>query len=167
MKVFHRRALTFGLAIVAAFALFATAFAGISHVYPYVGYSSHYVGPSGTSSCYFQSFNWSHSEGVAFHGYYPQTQVQVQMVNQYNAVENSPWNFTWGATWLVDGISSNNSQSYIEPLGYDFTDSVAFYPHKNLNYQNPGYNPYVMAQFGDAGSATCQTKSYVIIHGPN
>lgn len=52
-------------------------------------------------------------------------------------------------------------------LGYAFTSSPSFYPYKNLNYQNSGYNPYVMSQWGYAGSRTCQAQSYVVFHGPN
>jgi len=117
--------------------------------------------------CYFQSYNWSHTIGVGIYGYYPQTQVQVRFVSQYAGWENSPWDFEWGATWLVDGTNGNNSQAYIELLGYSFTTWVLFYPWKNLNYQNPGYNPYVMPQWGFYDSPTCMWQSYVIIHGPN
>lgn len=164
----YRRSGAILLAMSVALSMFAFAVAASTvHVYPSTGYATYYSYPYGSGTCYFQGYNWSHSIQVGIHGYYPQTQVQIQIVNPYSSWENSPWDFVWGATWLVDGTNANNTQSYIEPLGYAFTSSPAFYPYKNLNYQNPGYNPYVMSQWGNFGSSTCQARSYVIIHGPN
>lgn len=164
----YRRGGAIVLATTLAFLVIVfTVAASVVHIYPSTGYSTYYSYPSGLATCYFQGYDWSHSIQVGIHGYYPQTQVQVQIVNPYNGWENSPWDFVWGATWLVDGTNANNTQTYIEPLGYAFTSSPSFYPYKNLNYQNPGYNPYVMSQWGYAGSRTCQAQSYVVIHGPN
>lgn len=137
------------------------------HVYPYVGYSGpHYVGPSGHAVCNTCGYDWSHSENLSFYGYYTQDVVEVTQISQSNAWEDSAQSFVWGATWLVDGYDSNNTESYIEPLGTDFTTGVVFYPAKNLNYDNPSYNPYVLAQWG-LYSGGCNKSSIVVIHGPN
>ena len=138
------------------------------HISPTTGYSLHYRDLYGSSSCQWQSYNWGHSIGVSIHGYYPQTQVQVQSVNQYASWENSVFDFEWGVTWLVDGTDPNNSRSFYGSFGQSFTTtSNVIYPWHNVNYQNPGNNPFVLTQWGDWNDITCQNKSYTVIHGPN
>ena len=61
-----------------------------------------------------------------------------------------------------------NFQSYVDLLGRPCTSSAAFWPWKNLNYQNPGSNPYVMPTwYNGLDIQTCQGQSYLIVHGPN
>lgn len=153
---------------VAALLLVKTAFGDVMpHVYPYVGYSSHNVGPSGRAVCNTTGYDWSHSEGLSFYGYSGLNEVQVTQLSQANGWETSAQSFTWGATWLVDGWDSNNTASYIEPAGYSFTTGLVFYPSKDLNYDNsPLYTPYIVAQWG-LFTGGCNKSSTVIIHGPN
>jgi hypothetical protein len=142
--------------------------ASVVHIYPPNGTSSGSQVPSGSALCYFQSYNWQHSIGYELYAYYGSNQVNIHYVDLYGGWENSPWDFEWGATWLVDGYDSNNSRAYIEPLGHPFTGlDVTFWPYKDLNYRNPGYNPYIQPQWGVAESPTCMASSYLVIHGPN
>lgn len=113
-------------------------------------------------------YNWSHSIVSGIFGYYPQHSVRVHWITQYNAAEDSVWDFEWGATWLIDSTNNMNSQAYIEPLGRSFTAVIpTFYPEHDLGYNNAGYFALIEPQWGDAGSPTCQARSYMVIHGPN
>ncbi len=103
-----------------------------------------------------------------FAWYPPDKQVTVEYVDLYGGWENSPWDFNWGATWLVDGYDSNNTEAYLEPLGHPFTGlDVTFWPYKILKYKSGGYNPYIQPYWGFYDGGTCQPSSYTIIHGPN
>lgn len=158
-----------GFALVASLTMVTAALASpTDHIYPSTGYGTYYGYHSSVGNCNGSSYDWSHQSQVGVHGYYPQEEVQIQLVNFYGAWENSSYTMAWFITYLVDGTSQSNTRSYTDLVGDPFTSSSVFYPWHDLNYDNPGANPYVQATwYNGIDTQTCKGTSYLMIHGPN
>jgi hypothetical protein len=79
--------------------------------------------------------------------------------------ENAPDDFLWGVVWVVDHTNSSNSQSYVNQVGYSFTNYFYEWIYKNVAYTSstPAQITY---KWGDPDNIWCQPVTSTIIFGP-